>query len=71
MRFKSLALMVRVEEGVAFFALEPGVDVDKGASRGDYDVTPEIQDLASIENGTYSFTYDLRVKVGLRMQANR
>jgi flagellar hook-associated protein FlgK len=45
-------------EGVEFFALEPGVDVDKGASRGDYDVTPEIQDLASIENGTYSFTYD-------------
>ena len=45
-------------EGVAFFALEPGVDVDKGASRGDYDVTPEIQDLAAVANGTYSFTYD-------------
>ena len=46
------------KEGVAFFALEPGVDVDKGASRGDYDVTPEIQNLDAIENGTYSFTYD-------------
>jgi len=46
------------KEGVAFFALEPGVDVDKGASRGDYDVTPAIQSLDLIENGTYSFTYD-------------
>ncbi len=46
-------------EGEAFFVLEPGIEVDKGASRGDYDVTPTIRDLAKIENGTVSFTYDL------------
>jgi len=45
-------------EGQDFFALEPGIEIDKGASRGDYDVTPNLTNLASISNGTYSFTYD-------------
>jgi flagellar hook-associated protein FlgK len=45
-------------EGSAFFALEPGVDIDKGASRGDYDVTPAVLDIEQVSNGTYSFTYN-------------
>ena len=45
-------------EGSPFFALEPGVDIDKGASRGDYDVTPAVLDLDQVNNGTYSFTYN-------------
>ena len=45
-------------EGEEFFALEPGIEIDKGASRGDYDVTPSIRDLGQVSNGTYSFTYD-------------
>ena len=46
-------------EGEEFFVLEPGIEIDKGASRGDYDVTPAIRDLAQISNGVFSFTYDL------------
>lgn len=46
-------------EGIPFFELAPGIVIDKGASRGDYDVTPEIQDLDQVVNGTYSFTYQL------------
>ena len=45
-------------EGSPFFALEPGVDIDKGASRGDYDVTPAVLNLDQVSNGTYSFTYN-------------
>jgi flagellar hook-associated protein FlgK len=45
-------------EGEPFFELEPGIKVDKGASRGDYDVSPLIDDLERIINGSYSFTFD-------------
>ena len=38
--------------GSDFFVVEPSVDIDKGASRGDYEILSVIEDAASIGTGS-------------------
>jgi len=44
--------------GSKFFEVEPSVDVDKGASRGDYEILAIIGDATAITSGSYGFTWD-------------
>ena len=55
---QTAGLDLRGDEGEALFVLEPGIEIDKGASRGDFDVNSIIRDLDSVVNGSYSFTYN-------------
>ena len=55
---QTTGLDLRGDEGTILFELEPGIEIDKGASRGDFDVNPVIQDLNSVVNGSYAFTYE-------------
>lgn len=46
------------EVGADFFVVEPSIDIDKGASRGDYEMLSVVGDVGGLVSGSYGFTWD-------------
>jgi len=46
------------DQGAEFFQIEPSVLIDKGASRGDFEVLSAVTDIDQLAPGTYGFTWN-------------
>ncbi len=46
------------DQGADFFQIEPGVLIDKGASRGDFEVLSSVTDIEQLQPGSYAFTWN-------------